>query len=229
MVTVTGLDSTSANPYNFTVTGKSNNQSSSVSLTIFFADFSMTATPVGTAITAGSKATYTITVSPKNGFNLPVLLSCPGAFPGIPIGAACFWSPPSVTPTGVVGSTVTSTLTITTLAQSHIFPHIPHGGPPAGLTRWILLLAMLAFLSAMLASLSRSRLWMRPHMKLAILLTAIVLTAFAVGCEDYVNPIDINPVVNGTPSGNYTIVLTGELGDGSGVTRNAIVNLTVAP
>jgi hypothetical protein len=62
-----------------------------------------------------------------------------------------------------------------------------------------------------------------------VLLITIVLVALGVGCENYVNPININPEVTGTPSGTYSIVLTGTLGDGSGVTRTTTVNLSVLP
>jgi hypothetical protein len=58
---------------------------------------------------------------------------------------------------------------------------------------------------------------------------AIVLVALAVGCQDYVNPININPVVNGTPAGTSSIVLTGTLGTGTGVARTTTVSLTVLP
>jgi hypothetical protein len=228
-VTVTGLSASSANPFNFTVTGTSNNQTSSVALAIFFADFTLAATPSGTTVAAGKNATYTITITPTNGFDEPVLLSCPPAFPGIPIGTTCFWNPPSVVPSGVIGSTVTSTLTITSLAQSKLYPHAPPPGVPPGFARWVLLLAILTFLSAIIAGFSKSRLWVQPHLRLAVLMTAIVLAALAVGCENYVNPININPVVNGTPSGNYSIVLTGTLGNGSGVSRTTTVNLSVLP
>jgi hypothetical protein len=228
-VTVTGLSASSANPLNFTVTGTSNTQTASVALTVFFADYSLAATPSGTTVTAGNNATYTITVTPTNGFNEPVLLSCPPAYPGIPIGTTCFWNPPSVVPSGTIGSTVTSTLTITTLAQSRLFPHSPPPGIPPGLARWVLLLALLTFLSAIIAGFSKSKLWLRPHLRFAVLLTSIVLAALAVGCENYVNPININPVVNGTPSGNYSIELTGTLGNGSGVSRTTTVTLSVLP
>jgi hypothetical protein len=200
-----------------------------VALTIFFADFGLTATPSGTTVRSGNSATYTISVSPTNGFNLPVLLSCPAAFPGIPIGTTCFWSPPSVVPSGVVGSTVTSTLTISTSAQARLFPHPPPPGIPPGLARWVLLLALLTFLSASIAGFSRSRLWLRPHLRFAVLLAAIVLAGIAVGCQTYVNPININPVVNGTPAGNYSIVLIGTVGNGSGIQRGTRVTLSVLP
>ncbi len=228
-VTVTGLSSASANPFNFTVTGSANNQAASVALTIFFADFTLSATPSGTTVTAGDNATYTISVNSLNGFNEPVLLSCPASSPGKPIGTVCFWGPPSVIPSGVVGTTVTSTLTITTLAQSKLFPHSPPPTVPPGLSRWVLLLALLTFLSAMIAGFSRSRLWLWPQLRVGVLIAAIVLAALAVGCEDYVNPININPVVNGTPTGNYSILLTGTFGNGSGVTRTTVVTLSVLP
>ena len=229
IATVTGLSAGSANPFNFTVIGTSNAQTANVALTVFFADFALTATPSGTTVRSGNTATYTITVSPTNGFNSPVLLSCPAAYPGIPVGSACYWNPPSVVPSGVVGSTVTSTLTISTSAQSRLFPHSPPPGIPPGLARWVLLMALLTFLSAIITGFSKSKLWVRPHLRLAVLLAAIVLAVLAVGCENYVNPININPVVNGTPSGNYNIQLIGTLGNGSGVQRGTRVTLSVLP
>jgi hypothetical protein len=228
-ITVTGLTSTSANPLNFTVTGKTaSGQSATIALTIFFADYTLTATPSGTSVKSGSNATYTISVNPINGFNEPVLLSCPPGFPGIPVGTTCYWNPPSVVPSGVVGSTVTSTLTITTLAESKGIPHGPRGIPP-GWNRGILLLALLIFAGAVIISLTRNKYSMRPQVRLAILVAAALFVALAAGCEDYVNPININPVVNGTPAGSYTIQLTGTLGDGSGVTRTTNINLSVVP
>jgi hypothetical protein len=97
------------------------------------------------------------------------------------------------------------------------------------MTRWIILLALLTLSAGMLMGLSRSKGWLRPHLRLAALLVAIFLAALAVGCEDYVNPININPVVNGTPSGTYTITLTGTLGDVNAVQRTTTVNLSVLP
>lgn len=234
-LTVTGLSPSSANPLNFTVNGTSGGQTASVSLSIFFADYSLAVTPSGTTVTAGKNATYTITVTPTNGFNQPVLLSCPAAAPGIPVGAVCYWTPPAVTPSGTGTSisnaqtTVSSTLTITTVSESRFFRHPPPPRVPPALTRWILLLGLLTLLGAIMAGFNRSTLWMRPRLRLAVLLTAMGLVALGVGCENYVNPININPVVNGTPAGTYSIVLTGTLGNGSGVNRTATVTLTVLP
>lgn len=227
-VTVSSLSATTANPLNFTVNGAASGQTASVALTIFFADFSLTATPSGTSVTSGNNATYTISVVPVNGFNSPVLLSCPPAYPGIPTGTVCFWNPGAVTPSGVVGSTVSSTLTITTLAESRFHHHPPPRTPP-GTLRWILWFLLITVLGGSVAAFSRSKLWIYPHLRLAVVLVAIALAALAVGCENYVNPININPYVNGTPAGNYSIVLIGKLGTTSGVTRTTTVNLSVLP
>ena len=75
-------------------------------------DFAISVTPPTTAtVVAGSPATYTISVSPTNGFNSAVTLTCSG----LPLGASCAFVPPTVTPSGTA---VTSTLTITTAAAT---------------------------------------------------------------------------------------------------------------
>jgi hypothetical protein len=236
-LTVTGLSPTSANPLNFTVSGTSSgagqSQTASVALAIFFADYSLAATPSGTTVTAGNNATYTVTVTPTNGFNQTVLLSCPPAYPGIPVGTVCYWNPPALTPSGTVGTTVSSTLTITTEAESAQQSKLlrllrPPTFPPGG-GRWILLLALLAFLGAIVTGFGRSGPWLRPRFRWAVLLVAMILVALGVGCENYVNPINITPALNGTPAGTSNIVLTGTLGGGSSVTRTTTVSLTVLP
>ncbi len=231
-LTVMGLTATTANPLNLTVTGSGSGQTATVALTVFFADYSLTATPSGTTVTAGNNATYTITVTPTNGFNQPVLLSCPPAYPGIPVGTVCYWNPPAVTPSGTTGTTVSSTLTITTeseSAQSKLLrlprpPTLPPGGG-----RWILLLALLTFLGAIVTGFGRSGPWLQPRLRLAVLLFAIILVVLGAGCENYVNPINITPAVNGTPAGTSNIVLTGTLGNTSGVRRTTTVTLSVLP
>jgi len=226
-LTLTGLSSSTANPLNFTVTGTSTGGgSSAVSLAVFFADYSLTAAPEGTTVTAGNNATYTITVMPTNGFNQPVLLSC-GT---IPADTVCYWNPPVVTPSGATGTSVSSSLTITTVAEgTRVFPKSPPSRFPPGLTRWIFLLALLAFLVAIVTGLTRSGPWMRPRLRLIVLLVSIALVALGVGCENYVNPININPSVSGTPAGIVNILLTGTLGNGSGLTRTTTVSLSVLP
>ncbi len=226
-LTISGLSATTANPLNVVVTGTGGGQSASVALSIFFADFSISAVPSGTTVSAGSQAIYTITVTPTNGFNQTVLLNCPTAYPGIPLGAICYWTPPALTLTGT-NAQLQSTLTITTTTESTRLLR-PPGNFPAGPGRWILMMALLVFLAAVVLGFRRSGVWLRPRLRLAVLLFAMLLISLAAGCENYVNPISISPYVNGTPAGTYNIVLVGTLGNGSNVQRTTTISLSVLP
>ncbi|MCL5670588.1 MAG: SBBP repeat-containing protein, partial [Acidobacteria bacterium] len=101
-LTVSGLSASSTNPFDFTVKGTSGTQSTTVALTIFFADFSLSKTPPSPplrTITAGDSTTYTITVTPSNGFNQVVLLGCknlPQGSDATPqkLDTTCTFSPP---------------------------------------------------------------------------------------------------------------------------------------
>jgi len=73
------------------------------------------------------------------------------------------------------------------------------------------------------------RLRTQPGLRLAVLMLAMIFGSLAVGCENYVNPINITPVVNGTPAGNFGITVTGTLGNASRVVRTTTVNLSVLP
>ena len=75
-------------------------------------DFALTANPTSASVTAGQYASITMTVTPENGFNDMVTLSCSG----VPSGAACIFSPTTLTPT--TSAPVTSTLQITTQGAS---------------------------------------------------------------------------------------------------------------
>jgi hypothetical protein len=222
-LTVTGLSASTANPLNFTVTGTSTVQTGTISLSVFFADYTVTATPSGTTVTAGNKATYTITATPTNGFNQVVLLSCSG----IPQDTTCYFNPPALTLSGT--GTASSTLTITTTAQSSLFRLRPPRGIPPGYRGWKLLITLLTLLIAIGAGLSRTGLWRHPQVRLALLFAALVLVALGAGCQNYVNPININPVVTGTPSGTFNIAITGTLGNNNGVTRTTFITMSVQP
>jgi hypothetical protein len=95
-------------------------------------DFSFTPapSPASNTVTAGRSASYTISVSALNGFSSAVSLSCSA---GLPTGATCSFSPPSVTPgsapatsaltisttTATPGGTSTVTITGTSGSTSH--------------------------------------------------------------------------------------------------------------
>jgi hypothetical protein len=75
------------------------------------ASFAVAASSAAGTLAAGQSAQTTITLTPSNGFSGSVSLSCSG----LPTGAACGFSPASVT---VNGGAATSTLTITTTART---------------------------------------------------------------------------------------------------------------
>jgi len=223
-VTVNGLSASTASPLNITVTGTYTNQTSSIALTIFLADFSLAATPVGVTVTAGNTATYTITATPTNDFNQGIFLSCANP----PQGTICYFTPAGF---ALNGTTYTqSTLQITTTAQSKVMrPPPPRGGIPPGFAWWALMVAALALITGGAARFSRLGPRFQPHFRLAVLLMAVTLVAFGAACENYYNPINITPVLTGTPSGNFTINIVGTLGNNPTVTRGTTINLEVAP
>ena len=71
------------------------------------ASFTLGASPNQLTVAAGNSGTTTLTVTPDAGFNQPVTFRC-GT---LPVGAACNFTPATVTP---AGGPVTTTLTITT-------------------------------------------------------------------------------------------------------------------
>lgn len=77
-------------------------------------DFSLSAPPSETLIrvVAGQSGTVSLSILPENGFSSQVNFTCSG----LPVGAACSFSPSSVTPNGVAAAS--STLTINTTATS---------------------------------------------------------------------------------------------------------------
>jgi len=198
-------------------------QTATVALAIFLADFSLSAAPVGTSVAAGNNATYTVTVTPTNGFNQVVILNCGP----IPPYTTCTFTPPSLAFAGQAQVTLSSTLTVTTTSQtSHIFPRSPRAGP---LKIPPLVGAGIVLLLALAGALAAARPRLRLQFRILALSVAIVLLVLGGACDTYVNPISITPVVNGTPSGNYAITILGSLGLNSKVSRGTTVNLTVTP
>jgi hypothetical protein len=235
-LTVSGFSEKSNNPLNITVSGASGGQTATVGLTIFFSDFVLDHVkpdPSLRTVTAGEDATYTITVTPSNNFAGVVLLSCGS----LPQDTDCSWSPSAV---WVNGSEVTAKLTIETTSQeseSGLNPpptSRPRLGPRSGVALWAAWLALaLALLVANVVS-SRNReggglARLRVSLRLAALGMMLAVAAFGLGCESYLTTIKITSAATGTPSGNYTIMIIGTLGNNSSVSRTTTVNLSVGP
>ncbi|HEV2418706.1 MAG TPA: SBBP repeat-containing protein [Terriglobia bacterium] len=223
------------NPVTFTVTGTSSdsNQTATLAESIPLQSFSLSATPAVTDIVAGQSSTYTVTVSSVNGFNLPVSLSCSN---GLPANASCTFTPATVTPGP--GSPQTSTLTITTTAHtgsSFIAPRagrriLPPGSgsnPLGNMSRDLILLILLAGLSFAAAIRGRRLAWVM----FGLILLLMLLLA---GCnQGYYGFVGSNPAPTGSPSGVYTVTISGTYTPASGTTGQAVttgstsVNLAV--
>jgi len=243
IVTLSGLSSSTSNPYTFTVSGADTTTgigTATLSFTIFFEDFSVSASPAINSVTSGASTIYNVTVSPINGFNQPVALSCPSSF--LPQGASCIASPAAVTPSG---GAVTSQLTISTTAQStstsgllpRARPRIPPG-PMIMLELWgtsnlMMLIALLLRRKMGRRGTGRRKGLIYAQVALA---TLVLATAFWMSCNTQIYTNVIQPSsVNGTPTGNYVITIqgafTGTTAITNGTTTTVIhittVNLTV--
>ena len=74
-------------------------------------DFLLAASSNSLTVTPGGQGAVTLTVTPENGFNAPVILACSG----LPVGATCSFDQATVTPSG---GAVSTQLTISTSMQS---------------------------------------------------------------------------------------------------------------
>jgi hypothetical protein len=232
-LTVSGLSEKSNNPLNITVSGVSGGQTATVGLTIFFSDYGLSASPTLRTVSAGQSASYTVTVKPSNSFAGVVLLSCSN----LPKDTDCSWSPSAV---WVNGSEVTATVSVKTTSQeseSGLNPpptSRPRLGPRSGVVLWAAWLALaLALLVANVVP-SRNReggglARLRMSLRLAALGMMLAVAAFGLGCESYLTTIKITSAATGTPSGNYTIAITGTLGNNNSVSRTTTANLSVGP
>ncbi len=81
-------------------------------------DFTLTTPAAGVTLSASGSSTSSIAITPENGFNSAVTLSCSG----LPAGATCSFSPATVTPSGAMMS-VTMTLNVPTANASSTPAH----------------------------------------------------------------------------------------------------------
>jgi hypothetical protein len=148
----------------------------------------------------GGQGKLTVTVTPENGFDSPVILACSG----LPAGATCSFDQETVTP---AGGAATTQLTITTSAQSS---RLPESRPFFPLTA----LAMTVFLFGW-----RKRRGLHPWLLLAVAYAGLGLlfgctgTSAGIGTSSTPNPTANTSMVtltaiSGTLQGKTTIALT---------------------
>ena len=175
-------------------------------------NFSMTVSPAIATASLGQAATYTLTISPINGFNQAVSIGCTGA----PASVGCTATPSSVTLTGSSASTVTVTAT-TTAASIHRF--VPTVEPPSvvkGILPWLLwLLATLTWTWAAISRHRKRRIRLG-NLFLGVVLLLLALTTTLAGCSTGGS--------TGAQGGGSTLTLTGTA---STVSHTVTVSLTV--
>lgn len=183
-------------------------------------DFTITASPSSASVTPGQFATYALTITPLNGFNEMVTLSCSNN----PSLSNCYFSPTTVIPNG---KAVTSTLQITTQAPSGTAASLNHPGNGSHIAFAIGLPGLIALLG--LGGLRR-RSGLRNTLRMIAL--AALVTGFTLGlsaCSQRYDYFHHPPEGNGgIAAGSYTVTLAAYANNGTSVTSHTLnVTLTV--
>jgi hypothetical protein len=187
-----------------------------IGLTGTVQDFAIaTTSQTSLTVTPGQAANYAVSVSPVNGFNQAVQLSCSGA----PAQATCTVTPASVTLNGS-GDVAANVAVVTTGATAGLTQH--YDVPPTG--NWIgsLLVTFGGIALIFLASLmgwrrERSLPWIRRPAFLCMLALVFAIT----GCGGGGNPGGGSGTA-GTPTGSYALTVTGTFKSGSTTLTHAV-------
>lgn len=187
--------------------------SSSPSFTLSLTPISPSSFPM--TLTAGTAGTVKVSVVPANNASLTapmfVTLSCSG----LPDQSSCSFSPSSVEilSTTTTATAPTSTMVLQTEASGtakNAAPQLP--GSHSGAVAWAFLLPGMVGLGG-LAWGARRRRWLS---RMALLgFVALVTTLGTTGCNPRYYYLNHGPDTNlPTPSGSYTVTVTGQSSDG---------------
>lgn len=178
-------------------------------------DFTITADPSSLSLSPGDYGTTTLSITPENGFNDAVTLSCLGQ----PAATTCVFSPVSATPNGT--SPAVSTLTIQTRSASNT-RLVPLAGQGGGLAYALLLPGIGGVL---VFGMRRKSSGLR---NLAIAGLLLAGTAGLTACSQRYDYLHYPPISNpGTPAGTFKIQVTGFSNNGSTVTTHTLKYITL--
>jgi hypothetical protein len=190
------------------------------------AGFTVTAAPTSLSTVVGGFVSSVVTVTPVNGFNAYVSLSCNG----LPFNTSCTFTPvnvPATCTTNASGASTctpgTSVMQIQTLAPSPKITAANSG--PAGLRRYVFVFPVLFGLAGL--GVRKRRVWRN----LALGILALAGTMGMTACSQRYNYLHHGPPGNpGTPTGNYTITVEAESSTGAFTTTPPIqpqITLTI--
>ncbi len=182
-----------------TITDNDASSPQTVTLNGVGSDFLTSASPASNTIHSGEPASYTLTLSPEEGFEQTVALSCAGA----PELATCSILPASLTLDGT--HSATAIVTVATTGPSIAVRRSPQA-PPGRLSHsvrelpllWLVLLALMQLATAAVAKRRRLRLGLGVSMLLLLLCPACGTSSSS-----------RSP---GTPAGTYTLTVTAASG-----------------
>jgi hypothetical protein len=172
--------------------GNTASTSAALPITVLGPDFTLTALPVSATVAAGQSTSATLTITPSGGYAGTVSFSCGG----LPEGAACTFSPASVSPSG--NAAATTTLTVTTTAHSSALLQnnkIPDSRP----------VQTIAWVGAFLLLFSPKRISRFNRRLLGLWLLVPVTASLMGGCSGSSSAGSGN---SGTPKGTQTITVT---------------------
>ncbi|MGD0681059.1 MAG: Ig-like domain repeat protein [Terracidiphilus sp.] len=158
---------------------------------IFTADFNISAAPSSQSVYTGQAASYTVTIVPGTGFNLPVTLTCSQ----LPANATCNFSPSTVP-----GGSTSSTLTVQTNA-----PGTAANATVLSTKLRVTLLAGLFLIFIPPYMRRRHNIWPWLLMIVALLAAGTAIN----GCGAP------SPVTGGTPLGSQTVAITATATNGN--------------
>lgn len=187
-----------------------------IGLTGTVQDFAIaTTSQTSVTVTPGQAANYAVSISPVNGFNQAVQLSCSGA----PAQATCTVTPTSVALDGSKDAAADIAV-VTTGATAGLTR--PYGGPPAGNELGSRSAALSGIALVVLASLigwrgGRSRRWVRRPAFLCLLALGLAIT----GCGGGSSPSG-GGGTTGTAAGTYNLTVTGTFKSGSTTLTHAV-------
>jgi hypothetical protein len=187
-------------------------------------DFAVTVASSTATVTAGSTATYDLTLTGKNAYQSAITLTCSG----LPAKAQCSFSPATVTTAGNDPQATVLTIT-TTAATTTTSAVVPASAPGSNLNSGSgLLLASLSGIGLFGLVLAAGTRKHYPGRRVLAVLPATLLLAMMftlVGCSG-VSSTTTN-TVTGTPAGTYTVTVTAAGSGSNAPTHSMNVTLVV--